>query len=136
MQRKESLAAELDATWFINHDADEFRESLWADTTLGGALRRVDELGWNAVDFEIFTMLPVGDPATARVTPDTEPAWYAPGGVYDRLQVRAWKQQPRVDLRSTGGHDVQFPGRRVFPLRFPLRHYPIRSQAHGERKIS
>jgi hypothetical protein len=40
-----------------------------------------------------------------------------------------------LDLVSTGGHEARFPGRRVFPLRFLLRHYPIRGQAHGERKV-
>ena len=40
-----------------------------------------------------------------------------------------------MDLASTGGHDVQFPGRMVFPQRFILRHYPIRSQSHGDRKV-
>ena len=39
------------------------------------------------------------------------------------------------DLLSSGGHEIAFEGRRVFPLRFLLRHYPIRSQAHGERKV-
>jgi hypothetical protein len=50
--------------------------------------------------------------------------------------VKGWKPQPApVDLAGSGGHDVVFPGRRVFPYKFPIRHYPIRSQAHGERKI-
>src|SRR5262249_51751604 len=40
-----------------------------------------------------------------------------------------------VDLVSSGGHDVQFPGRRIFPLRFISRHYPIRGAAHGARKV-
>ena len=40
-----------------------------------------------------------------------------------------------LDLSSTGGHEAQFPMRRVFPVRFILRHYPVRSQAHGLRKV-
>src|SRR3954454_4533831 len=32
--RKTELARELDADWFIHHDADEFRESPWADANL------------------------------------------------------------------------------------------------------
>src|SRR5258705_9702315 len=31
VRRKAQLARELEADWFINHDADEFRESPWAD---------------------------------------------------------------------------------------------------------
>jgi FtsZ-binding cell division protein ZapB len=135
LERKEALATELDADWFINHDADEFRESLWADHDLRSAIGRVDRLGWNAVDFQIFAIPPVGDPATATAVPDQPPQWFAPGADCDREQIRAWKRQPRVDLRSSAGHGVKFDGRRIFPMRFPMRHYPVRSQAHGERKL-
>jgi hypothetical protein len=59
-----------------------------------------------------------------------------PARPWDKVQVKCWKRtSARVDLVSSGGHDVLFPDRRVFPLRFLLRHYPIRSQTHGERKI-
>ena len=30
---------------------------------------------------------------------------------------------------------ARFPGRKVFPIQFLLRHYPIRSQRHGETKV-
>src|SRR2546425_5009341 len=30
LRRKTQLATELDASWFIHHDADEFRESPWS----------------------------------------------------------------------------------------------------------
>jgi chromosome segregation ATPase len=35
----------------------------------------------------------------------------------------------------SGGHEVGIPNRRVFPIPFLLRHYPIRGQAHGRRKV-
>jgi hypothetical protein len=38
-------------------------------------------------------------------------------------------------LTSSGGHEARFPGRRVFPYKFELKHYPIRSQSHGEQKV-
>jgi glycosyltransferase involved in cell wall biosynthesis len=136
LARKEVLAAELDAGWFINHDADEFRDSLWSELNLRAAIEHVDRLGWNAIDFSIFTIRPVGDVKTARVSPDDRESWYSRSPDCDRVQVRAWKRTgARVDLRSSAGHDVQFEGRRVFPLRFPMRHYPIRSQEHGQRKL-
>jgi hypothetical protein len=136
LSRKEALAEALDDSWFINHDADEFRDSLWAELDLRSAIERVDALGWNAIDFEIFTIRPTGDRETARVSPNDAQAWFSPAAQCDRVQVRAWKRTlAPVDLISSGGHDVAFEGRRVFPLRFPLRHYPIRSQAHGERKL-
>jgi len=30
---------------------------------------------------------------------------------------------------------VEFEGRQVYPIRFLLKHYPIRSQAHGQHKV-
>ena len=136
LARKETLASVLDFSWIINQDADEFRESLWAELDLTAAIERVDQLGWNAIDFEIFTIRPVGPRNEAHASPADDAGWFSPAADCDRLQVRAWKRLPcAIDLRRSGGHDVQFPDRRVFPLRFPMRHYPIRSQRHGERKL-
>src|SRR5687768_10816256 len=39
--RKTELASELDAAWFIHHDADEFRESPWPNLSLKAAIEQV-----------------------------------------------------------------------------------------------
>ena len=135
LERKEALARTLPASWFINQDADEFRDSLWAECTLREAIGRVDRLGYNAIDFQIFTIRPVAG-RSATVHPTDPGGHYSRGSLHDERQVRAWKRTgAAIDLCSSGGHDVTFTGRRVFPLRFPMRHYPIRSQAHGQRKL-
>lgn len=136
MRRKEALAAELPASWFINHDADEFRESPWPGLTLAAAIRAVDVLDYNAIDFELLNFWPTHD----RFKPGDDPreafVFYEGGRAWDKVQIRCWKKTAAaVELASSGGHEARFPGRRVFPVRFILRHYPIRSQAHGERKI-
>ena len=136
LERKRELSLELDADWFIHHDADEFRESVWEGLSLKDSILRVDELGYNAIDFEVFNFWPTDD----RFVPGTDPRpilrYYARHSPWDKLQVKCWKKTATVpDLASNGGHDVMFPGRRIFPLRFLLRHYPVRSQAHGERKV-
>jgi glycosyl transferase family 2 len=133
--RKAQLARELDADWFIHHDADEFRESPWSGVSLTDAIRRVDALGFNAIDFAGLDFFPVRD--GARNGEDVRETFtsYAEPAPYDRLQIRCWKKTGELDLASSGGHEARFPGRRVFPLRFLLRHYPIRGQSHGERKV-
>jgi hypothetical protein len=135
LRRKAQLARELDADWFIHHDADEFRESPWPHLTLADAIARVDALGYNAIDFASLNFWPVRE----RLEPgaDVREAfpYYSEHEPYDRLQIRCWKKADDVDLASTGGHEARFRGRKVFPLRFILRHYPVRGQAHGERKI-
>jgi hypothetical protein len=54
----------------------------------------------------------------------------------DFNQIKAWKNfgQP-IYLAQTGGHEVQFENRRVYPYKFLLKHYQIRSQSHGEKKV-
>jgi glycosyltransferase involved in cell wall biosynthesis len=136
LRRKEALAQELPAAWFIHTDADEFRESPWAGVTLAEAVRRVDAAGYNAIDSSRFDFWPVHDGLKPGDDVRASLRFYEPAPPRDRLQIRCWKQVGgRVDLASSGGHDVRFPGRNVFPLRFIVRHYPIRSQAHGERKV-
>jgi predicted nucleic acid-binding Zn-ribbon protein len=136
LRRKEALAQQLPGSWFIHSDADELRESPWRDCTLREAILRVDELGYNAIDFAVFNFWPTHD--RFRRGDDLRKAFplYEPGAAFDRVQVKGWKRTgSSVDLASTGGHQAQFPGRKVFPIRFILRHYPIRGQAHGERKV-
>jgi hypothetical protein len=136
LRRKSELAAALVADWFIHHDADEFRESPWRDVSLADGIRRVDALGYNAIDFVSVDFRPVDERFRAGDDPRPAFRYHAPHAPYDRVQVRCWKKTGApVDLASSGGHDAAFAGRRVFPLRFVLRHYPIRSQAHGERKV-
>ncbi|HEX5069597.1 MAG TPA: glycosyltransferase family 2 protein [Vicinamibacterales bacterium] len=136
LARKEALAHQIEADWFIHHDADEFRESPWAGETLRDAITRVGAAGYNAIDFEVLDFRPTtADPAEARSVRHRL-QYYEPARSFDRLQIKCWKKSNEpVVLTRSGGHNVEFEGRRVFPIRFLLRHYSIRSQAHGERKV-
>lgn len=137
LRRKEEIAATLDADWFIHHDADEFRESPWLHLSLPRAIQQVDEFGYNAIDFVRYDFGATHD--RFRPGDDVRMAFsaWAPPAEYDRLQVRCWKRTAApVDLATSGGHDVKFPDRRVFPIRFVLRHYPIRGREHGIRKVA
>jgi predicted nucleic acid-binding Zn-ribbon protein len=136
LARKAQLARTLDADWFINQDADEFRDSPWPHLTLQEAVALVGRLGWNAIDFEVFTFVPDGQEFRTGEDPRRRFQRYLPAAEFDRLQIRCWKKTARcVDLVSTGGHEAIFDRRRVFPIRFPMRHYPFRSAAHANRKI-
>ena len=135
LARKEELARTLDADWFINHDADELREAPWPAVRLADALALVDRLGWNAVDFEVFNFRPTHDGYRAGNDLRTSFRYAERVTAGNRAQIRCWKRGPAVDLVSSGGHEARFDGQNVFPIRFLLRHYPIRTQAHGERKV-
>jgi hypothetical protein len=135
LERKAALASLIDADWFIHQDADEFRESPWPHLTLAEAASLVGRLGWNAIDFEVFNF-----PPADAFMPGDDPAaiftHFHPAETFDRIQIRCWRKTgAAVDLVSTGGHEARFPDRRVFPIRFPMRHYPLRTVEQGERKI-
>lgn len=137
LQRKEALARETDANWFVHLDPDEIRESPWPEVPMREALYRAEMDGFNAINHICATFPPVGDgyrddqPLAGQFRSfhfPTFPAYF--------LQIRAWKRQEgEFECAESGGHDATFPGRRISPFKFLLRHYPIRSQEHGMRKV-
>ena len=132
LRRKEDLAESLDADWFIHVDADEIRLPPRPGITLGQALAGADAEGYNAVNFVEFTFTPT------RESPDHDHAdfqktmrWYYPFLPAFPHRLNAWKKQPgRVDLDGRGGHLVSFPGLRMYPQSFPMRHYLFLSIPH------
>jgi hypothetical protein len=137
LRRVGEVSGEVPADWYLFVNADEFREAPWPGVTLADALREVDELGFNAVNFELLNFRPTPQDAFVPGADVREHLrHYEPPGPYDVLQIKAWKAQPAVvDLVHHGGHDLLFEGKRVFPVPFLLRHYPIRSAEHGRRKV-
>jgi len=138
LARVEEIARELDGvSWIVLHDVDERRRAPWPGVGLREALWRVDRDGFNCVDHVTLNFWPTDD----GFHPDrvdleehfTHFDFSAHEGHFH--QRRAWKNGGPVALAASAGHDVSFPGRRVYPYKFLLKHYPVRSQAHGERKL-
>jgi hypothetical protein len=135
--RVEELAATTSADWFVHVDVDERRQSAWPGVSLRDALWRVQQRGFNAVDHTVLTFPPVDDGFRPGVGPERHFRHFEFGrNVGHFVQIKAWRHtRERVDLASTGGHEAAFEGRRVFPYNFLSKHYPVRSQAHGEKKV-
>ena len=137
LSRIEELASRLSADWFIHHDADEIRESPWVGVTLKDAIYRVDQSGFNAFDHTVVVFPPVDN----GFVPGTDFGSYFSYFDFGRRpthfsQIKAWKNLGcPIRLVNSGGHQAEFAGRQVYPFKFLLKHYPIRSQAHGDRKI-
>ena len=136
LRRKAELAETLDADWFLHIDADEIRPSPRADVTLADALAEVDRLGYNAVNFQEFTFVP-----TLEEPDHDHPRFretmrrYYPFLPRPADQVKAWKRlEAPVDVVSSGGHRAEFPGRRIYPESFPMRHYVFLSVEHAVQK--
>jgi hypothetical protein len=136
LRRKEELSRELNADWFMHHDADEIRESPLPGFSLRDAIRWVDAQGYNCIDHLVLNFPPVDDGYQQGVDPRHYFRYYEEAAEYDRTQLKAWRRSDDpVTLTASGGHQAEFPDRRVFPLPFLIRHYPVRSQAHGLRKV-
>lgn len=137
LSRVEEIAAEEETDWVIHHDADEIRQSPWPELDLRTALYQVDLEAYNCIDHICAIFPPTGESeGTGARVPGAFRYFEFGKRPGHFVQKKAWKRQTdRVALAEGGGHDVNFPGRRIYPLRFLLRHYPIRSQAHGQRKV-
>ncbi len=137
LKRKEELCQELDADWFIHHDADEFRESPWKGICLRDAIYWVDQQGYNAIDFTVLNFPPIDNnyqPGTSFI--DYFKYFELGKNPGHFVQIKSWKKtRERVNLHDSGGHRADFSARKIYPYKFLLRHYPIRSQSHGEKKI-
>lgn len=136
LKLKEQLAHKLEADWFMHADLDEIRLPPRSDWTLAQAFEHVDQLGYNAVNFQEFTFIPVRE-SPDHDHPDFQQTmrWYYPFLPVFPHQLKAWKQQPQpVDLASFAGHLVRFPNLRMFPDSFPMRHYQFLSVEHAVRK--
>ena len=136
LERKAQLAAMLDADWYLHLDADEVPLPPRSAGTLAAALAEVDAEGCNAVDFDEFTFVPtLESPDHDHPNFRRTMRWYYPFAPARPHRLIAWKRQPeRVELAASGGHVVAFPGRRIWPRRFGLRHYLFLSREHAVRK--
>lgn len=135
LKLKESLSKRLGYDWYIHADADEIRSSPWAGVSLSEAVDRVDFEGYSLINFKVFNFRPttpdfVCDGFEAAFT------YYENAFSGDATQVKAWRGSSPVDLHSTGGHRATIENGKVYPIRFVLKHYPLRNAEQILRKLT
>jgi glycosyltransferase involved in cell wall biosynthesis len=136
LRRKEELASELDADWFIHQDADELRVSHQQGKTLADTIEEIDAAGFNAANFIEFAFMPTIEspdhdhPEFAQTMRSYYP--YIP-----RLphRLNAWKRQDGPVNLVGGGHLVRFDGLRMAPESMYSRHYLYLSLDHAVQKF-
>jgi glycosyltransferase involved in cell wall biosynthesis len=140
----EELAWYSNAEWCYLSDADEIRRSPEIETTLHDMIVRVDASGYNAIDHRVYAFFPVdngwqGEDGLYGIPPEEYFRHYNETDMICTIpQEKAWKNNiggVRIDLVSSGGHQVQFPGKRVYPVKFVMKHYPFRNSAQALQKI-
>lgn len=138
LKRKEELAASLDADWFIHIDADELHLSPDSRQSLADALRAADDMGFNVVNFLEFTFVPTAEsPDHDHPEYERTMRWYYPFLIDYPHRLNAWKRQDGpVDLVSSDGHRVEFPGRRMWPRNLYMRHFLFLGEEHAREKYT
>ncbi len=98
---------------------------------------RVDHEGFNCIDHTVVTFHPVDNGYISGTDFESYFNHYEFSNHSGHfIEINGWKKLGRaISLAESGGHEIRFNGRRVYPYRFLLKHYPVRSQAHGEKKI-
>jgi hypothetical protein len=137
LRRKEEIASGWPGRWIIHTDADEIRRAPGPYLTMAAGLAMAEAYGSNRISFNLINHRPLSaepfSPGTLRSAFQHFEFGTLPGHF---VQTKAWMQgKARVDLAESAGHTVQFDGARNFPYKFLLKHYPIRSQEHGQLKI-
>ena len=122
--------------WIMLNDADELRWSPWTDVSLQQAFSFVGSLGYNAVDYTVFTFKPTIDGFGQQ----DDPADFFSYGEFAQeeayfIQVKSWMNSPKADLATGGGHHVAFARQRIYPFKFLLGHYPLRSTKQAHEKV-
>ena len=135
LARIEEVTKMLQADWFIYQDVDEIRVSPWNNMNLKEAIYTVDRMGYNAIDHTVIVFEPVDNGFSQNLDFEEYFKYFHFGKRPGHFtQIKNWKNLKTTKI-VLAGHSVEFKERRVFPYKFLLKHYPIRSQRHGERKI-
>jgi lipopolysaccharide transport system ATP-binding protein len=136
LRLKEKLSREICADWFIHCDADEIREAPAPFKSLRAGIMAADQEGFTAINFDEFVFLPTTDEESFEGTDYVQTMQHYYFFEPEPLRrVNAWKNIGHViDLVSSGGHKIEFAGRKIYPVNFILRHYIVLSRAHAIAK--
>lgn len=134
--KEEAVSREMDADWYIHLDADEIRQAPNPYRTLREGIEAVDRMGYNAINFDEFVFVPTNNEDNFENDAYPEEMKYYYFFEPQKLRrLNAWKNIGPVDLHSYGGHKVNFPGMKIYPENFILRHYISLSRSHLIRKF-
>ncbi len=133
---KEKVAIGSNYDWIIHHDADEIRYSPWKNIKLIEAISWVDYLGYNAIDFSelVFRFTDINLSIHEEFEKNLLDYEFGRRDGHF-LRVNTWKNNEDVSLAEYGGHNCEFPSKKVFPLKFLMKHYPLRNEEHAIEKI-
>lgn len=136
LKEKERIAKNSNYDWIIHHDADEIRLTPWDEVKLIDGISWVDYLGYNAIDFFelVFRFTDENDNVYKDFESNLRDFEFGRRDGHF-LRINCWKNNEEICLAKTGGHSCDFVHRKVFPLKFLMKHYPLRNKEHAFVKI-
>lgn len=135
LDRKLAYSLEHAYDWYLHIDSDEIRESP-LNTNLLRTISFANYLGYNAIDFTVIDFRPT-DVNDTFSSPDSFNFFEFGRRPGHFIQIKGWKKGDygKITLSDSGGHEIAFNGRKIYPLKFLLRHYPLRSKQQIDNKI-
>jgi len=133
----EAAVKESGTDWAIFHAADEIYCSNRSGETYREALERIAADGFNAIDHESQLYPPIDETFEPGIDHEAHFRYWEDDGIRKKMrlrQIRAWKNHPGMRFIHNG-HCVALPERNVPDERLIRKHYPIRSSAHGVKKM-
>jgi hypothetical protein len=136
LQAQERLLRNIDADWHLLLAPDEVMHSYVANESLSDAIERLDQQGYDVINFDEFVFLPV-DSDYAPDTKGMQPLkYYYFHERYHPMHMRAWRKASGLSHVSGGGHRFERSDLRLAKESFALRHYIFRNQAHALEKYA
>jgi len=123
------LALFYDPDWLVLWDADVFLETPFKELKLSEAIKKVDREGYECIQFNNFEFWPTKeDPQLTNVRQRIK--YYTWN---DNFRFIAWKAEKGV--RNINAHTLNLKQPKIYPVKFIMRHYKIRSFEQGLRKV-
>ncbi|NLW48830.1 MAG: glycosyltransferase, partial [Firmicutes bacterium] len=138
LKNVESIAKSSNYQWIMHCDADEIRVSPWKSINLAEAISFIDSIGYNAIDFTVIDFKLTSENDNYSDGYENSLKYFDFGRRIGHFcQIKCWKNifKLNFDLASSGGHEVKFVEREVYPLKFLIKHYPLRSIEQATKKV-
>jgi len=135
LRRQHDLALTDSPDWIIHMDADEFFESGVDGLTLKKAIEKVDEEGYNLIQFNRFEFFMTHENENLSGSIIEQNNFYS---FETDFIYRAWKFYPGIFVEPSGGHYPVFPSElkyRIYPKKMICRHYRFRNKKQAEKKL-
>ncbi len=131
---KYDLALRECPDWFIHMDVDEFFESGINGLTLRDSIKKVDNDGFNLIQFDRFEFF-ITDKDDNSNSVMNRQKYYS---FETDFIFRAWKFYPGIMIEPAGGHYPVFPINyqyKIYPRKMICRHYRFRNLNQASDKI-